>query len=127
MSAIVRAYRFAKSFQPVVQRLNKIGQRSDPTNMFIDRYFPPHLRLPAKRWNRYAQIAISGGLIYDIIHDNWNAISPKQRQAPNRLQQKYSKQPSDRSGQYKYRSGSSYYRRQRNSRYCKPSRKRMYY
>ncbi len=68
----------------------------DPTNKFIQKYVPPRYRSGAFRIKRYADIAIGGGLIYDLLNVDYDAqiSSPpgKNRQTRSNFQRSRFKQ-----------------------------------
>ncbi len=109
---ISRGYRGYRYLKRVDQKLHY----TDPTNKFIQKYVPPGYRAQAFRFNKYAKIATSGGLIYDVIAEITGA-SLSSIPSPDKFQK-------ERSG-YKWnnRSGYRYRPRQYNPR-CRPSRSR---
>ncbi len=108
----------------VTRRFQKKAARLDPGNRFIERYFPPHLRKPAQYVYQGSLAVYTAGVIYDIIQENWNALSPpKQPDKTGKQQKSYSsgRGYNSRSSYGRFRNRSKFQynaRTQRNQRCC---------
>jgi len=68
LSAIARGVTIGKKIYQTSKRIDKKYKFVDPTNKFIRKYVPPQYRGKAYRFNKYLQIATTGGIIYDTVN-----------------------------------------------------------
>ncbi len=104
-----RVYKLSKKFDKKVLYL-------DPTNKFIQKYVPPGYRKQAFKIYKYAQFAIAGGVLYDVINEltgGTSYVKPPAYQ-PEKERSRFF---GNYSGKYKYAS-------RYNNKYCRPSRPR---
>ncbi len=66
ISGITRAVSIARKLSGRYKYLN-------PTDKFIRKFVPPNYRGKATRFARYAEIATTGGVIYDFAREMMNA------------------------------------------------------
>ncbi len=76
---IVRSVSAGLRVAKATRRFQRRAAKLDPGNRFIERYFPPHLRKPARYVYQGSLAVYTAGVIYDIIQENWNAISPQKQ------------------------------------------------
>ncbi len=93
-----------------------VGKFTSGETSIVSR-FPPNYRPYIKEIIKGANIVTAGGIISDIIHDEWNGFSP-QKQLPKR--DTFSQKRSTRRG---YNFGRS----NRHYKYCKRRRQSSYY
>ncbi len=84
----------------------------DPGLRFIDKYAPPHLRKPLRKYYKIGTGLVAGKSIYDVYDDitNQNGSLP-QKPSPGRFNEKRHRRFRNTSRRYKYD-------------YCYPRRKR---
>ncbi len=80
-SIVARAYKVYK----ISKRFDQRVKFADPTNKFIRKYVPPNYRKKAYRFNKYAQIATGGGLIYDLVNEIGSALQKQPSNAPSKF------------------------------------------
>ncbi len=93
--------------------LKTIDQRYkyiDPTNKFIRKYVPPGYRKTAFKLKRYADIGITGAIIYDLVNSDNSGIQKKQQPYKTGQTRDYMEQPFSKS---KYNNRYTYSKRRR--------------
>ncbi len=69
------------------QALERKYRYLDPTNKFIRKYVPPGYRSRAFKIKRYLDIAIGGGLVYDLLDIDFDALLPKKNVRTGKIRQ----------------------------------------
>ncbi len=86
----------------------------DPTNKFIQKYVPPGYRKTAFKIKRYADIGITGAIIYDLVNSDNSGIQKKQQPYKTGQTRSYMEQPFSKSKYY----NTGYYSKRRRC-WCK--------
>ncbi len=66
----------------IAGRIDRKYRLLDPTNKFIQKYVPPNYRARAFKIKKYLDIAIGGGIIYDLLNIDFDSTLQK-RPSPN--------------------------------------------
>ncbi len=102
----------------IAKRIDRRYRYLDPTNKFIQKYVPPGYRARAFQAKRIADVAIGGGLIYDLLSSELDRFGQKPiRTNPIRQTRDHMEQS---------RTGRRYSKDKYPSQYCGPTKRKEF-